>query len=57
MRHDGRGLDELRPALIERDFTEMALGSALVTMGRTKVLCTASMEDRGPAWLRGTGKG
>ncbi len=57
MRSNDRGLDELRPALIERDFTEMALGSALITMGRTKVLCTASMEERAPAWLRGSGKG
>lgn len=57
MRMDDRGLDELRPALLERDFTKMALGSALITMGRTKVLCTASMEERAPGWLRGTGKG
>ena len=57
MRSNDRQLDDLRPAFIERDFTEMALGSALVTMGRTKVLCTASVEDRAPAWLRGTGKG
>ena len=57
MRLDNRGLDELRPSLLERDFTEMALGSSLITMGRTKVLCTASAEDRSPAWLRGTGKG
>lgn len=57
MRLGNRGSDDLRPALLERDFTEMAMGSALVTMGKTKVLCTASVEDRAPAWLRGTGKG
>lgn len=56
-RRDGRGADDLRGVLIERDFTTMAYGSALISMGRTKVLCTASIEDRAPAWLRGTGKG
>lgn len=56
-RRDGRGTDDLRGVLIERDFTTMAYGSALISMGRTKVLCTASIEDRAPAWLRGTGKG
>ncbi len=57
MRSFDREADDLRPAMLERDFTEMALGSALITMGKTKVLCTASVEDRAPAWLRGTGKG
>ncbi|CAG4927953.1 unnamed protein product, partial [Acidithrix sp. C25] len=56
-RFQDRALDELRPSLIERDFTQMALGSALISVGKTKVLCTASMEDRAPAWLRGSGKG
>jgi ribonuclease PH len=57
LRADGRGLDELRPVSFARDFTEFAAGSVLVTMGRTKVLCTASLEDRVPPWMRGTGKG
>ncbi len=54
---DGRALDELRPAEFVRDFTVFAPGSVLVSMGRTKVLCTASVEDRVPPWMRGTGKG
>ena len=57
MRRDGRSADDLRGVLIERDFTTMAYGSALISMGRTKVLCTASVEERAPAWLRGSGKG
>ena len=40
-----------------RDFTEFAPGSVLVSMGKTKVLCTASVEDRVPPWMRGSGKG
>ena len=56
-RVDGRQLDELRPVTFERDFTEFAPGSVLVSMGKTKVLCTASVEDRVPPWLRGGGKG
>jgi len=57
VRADGREVIDLRPASIQRDFTELAPGSVLVTMGRTKVLCTASVEDRVPPWLRGGGKG
>jgi len=57
VRADGRDVIDLRPASIQRDFTELAPGSVLVTMGRTKVLCTASIEDRVPPWLRGGGKG
>jgi len=56
-RDDGRTLDELRPVSFLRDFTEFAPGSVLVTMGRTKVLCTASLEDRVPPWMRGSGRG
>ena len=56
-RRDGRELDELRPVAFTRDFTEFANGSVLVSMGKTKVLCTASVEDRVPPWLRGGGKG
>jgi ribonuclease PH len=57
MRADGRDLGDLRPASFVRDFTEFAPGSVLVSMGRTKVLCTASVEDRVPPWMRGSGKG
>jgi ribonuclease PH len=56
-RADGRAADELRPVSFERDFTEMADGSCLVTFGRTRVLCTASIDDDVPRWMRGTGKG
>jgi ribonuclease PH len=57
IRKDGREPDELRPVLFVRDFTESAMGSVLVDFGRTRVLCTASLEDRVPPWLRGTGRG
>ena len=56
-RADGRVTDQLRPAAFERDFTVFALGSVLVSMGRTRVLCTASVEERVPPWMRGSGKG
>jgi ribonuclease PH len=57
LRSDGRAVDELRPVVFERDFTVFAPGSVLVSMGRTRVLCTASVEDRVPPWMRGTGRG
>ncbi len=57
MRVDGRGPDELREITFERDFTETAPGSVLVSFGRTKVLCTASIDDDVPRWMRGRGKG
>jgi ribonuclease PH len=56
-RVDGRLPDELRPVTFERDFTDMSAGSVLVTFGRTRVLCTASVEDDVPRWMRGSGKG
>ena len=56
-RPDGRAVDELRPPTFERDFTEMADGSCLVTFGRTRVLCTASIDEDVPRWMRGSGKG
>jgi ribonuclease PH len=56
-RPDGRAVDELRPITFERDFTEMADGSCLVTFGRTRVLCTASIDEDVPRWMRGNGKG
>jgi ribonuclease PH len=56
-RPDGRAPDELRPVSFERDFTEMAAGSCLVSFGRTRVLCTASIDEDVPRWMRGKGKG
>jgi ribonuclease PH len=56
-RPDGRALDELRPITFERDFTAMAAGSCLVSFGSTQVLCTASVDDDVPRWMRGRGKG
>jgi ribonuclease PH len=56
-RADGRRPDELRPVTIERDFTDMSDGSVLISFGRTRVLCTASVEDDVPRWMRGSGKG
>jgi ribonuclease PH len=56
-RKDGRNPDQARPLSFERDFTAMAAGSVLVSFGRTVVLCTASVEEDVPRWLRGTGKG
>jgi len=57
LRPDGRTPDELRPLRFTRDFTELAMGSMLVEMGRTRVLCTCSVEEDVPRWLRGSGKG
>jgi ribonuclease PH len=57
VRPDGRAADELRPITFERDFTDAALGSVLVTFGRTMVLCTASLNDEVPRWMRGRGTG
>ncbi len=57
MRPDGRANDQLRSVGFQRDFTDMADGSVLVTFGRTRVLCTASIESDVPRWLRDSGKG
>src|SRR3954467_14948783 len=57
MRPDGRQPDELRPMTFERDFTDTSAGSVLVSFGRTRVLCTASVDEDVPRWMRGTGKG
>src|SRR3954452_23847345 len=56
-RASGREPDELRLIQFERDFTEMAAGSVLARFGRSRVLCTASVEERVPPWLRGQGRG
>jgi ribonuclease PH len=57
IRRDGREPGDLRPITFTRDFTELAMGSVLVSFGRTRVLCTASVETRVPPWLRGKGRG
>jgi ribonuclease PH len=56
-RPDGRAVDELRPISFERDYTEMAAGSCLVSFGKTRVLCTASIDEDVPRWMRGSGNG
>jgi ribonuclease PH len=55
MRSDGRRVDELRSCTIEPHFIPSALGSVLITAGRTRVICTASMEARAPGWLQSGG--
>src|SRR5262252_4588192 len=57
VRHDGRTPREMRGFKVRRGVASHAEGSAMVTMGRTRVLCTASVEDRVPGWLRGQQKG
>jgi ribonuclease PH len=54
---EGRGADELRPIEIVPDFVEQAHGSVLISFGKTRVLCTASMEEGVPRWLVGSGRG
>lgn len=56
-RIDGRSNDELRPIVIERGWSAQAEGSALISFGNTKVLCTASFTNGVPRWMVGTGKG
>jgi len=56
-RADGRGPDQLRPLAIVRDAVPDAEGSALITLGNTRVLCAASVEERLPRWLTGQGRG
>ena len=57
IRRDGREPDDLRALAFTRDFTQFAPGSVLVEFGMTRVLCTASVEERVPPWLRGKGRG
>ncbi len=57
MRSDGRNLDQHRPVRITRGFTLQAPGSVLVEMGRTRVLCTASIDNKVPDWLVGKPQG
>jgi ribonuclease PH len=56
-REAGRRTDELRTLTIEPDYLEQAHGSALISFGRTRVLCTATLEDGVPRWMMGRGKG
>ena len=57
MRPDGRTPEALRPLTLERDPTEMSAGSCMVSFGRTRVLCTASIDEDVPRWMRGRGEG
>ncbi|GAA0282088.1 Ribonuclease PH [Methylorubrum aminovorans] len=57
MRPSKRAADAMRDVTLERAVARYAEGSCLVTFGNTRVLCTASLEERGPPWLRGSGKG
>ncbi|KHK97391.1 ribonuclease PH [Microbacterium mangrovi] len=57
VRADGRSVSDLRPVTIERGWSKQAEGSALVSFGDTKVLCTASFTGGVPRWLTGKGKG
>ena len=56
-RVDGRAADELRPVTFELGVQEFAEGSVLVSFGRTRVLCAASVEEEVPRWMRGTRRG
>lgn len=56
-RPDGRAFDQLRPVEVELGFQEWAEGSVLFSMGRTKVLVAATVQEESPRWLRGTGSG
>ncbi|WP_088103747.1 ribonuclease PH [Halalkalibacter urbisdiaboli] len=57
MRKDGRALNEIRPVNLDLHFTKHPEGSVLISMGETKVICTASIEERVPPFMRGQGKG
>ena len=57
MRPSGRKTDQMRAVSFERNFSKHAEGSCLVRFGDTHVLCTASLEEKPPAWLRNSGKG
>lgn len=57
MRIDNRKFDELRPVKVHRDYLMHPYGSVLIEMGKTKVICTAMVEDKVPPFLKGTGSG
>jgi len=56
-RNDGRNPSQLRPVTIEPGFVSTAAGSALITCGGTRVICTASIEEKVPRWMFGSGRG
>jgi ribonuclease PH len=56
-RKDARSPSQMREIRIDLDINKYAEGSALITLGDTRVICTASLEDRVPPWLRGQGQG
>ena len=57
MRNDGRKLDQMRKVKIKRSVMKFAEGSCMIEIGNTKVICTASVEEKVPPFLRNTGKG
>ncbi len=57
MRADGRAADQMRPVKFTPDFIPTAEGSVLIEVGQTRVICTASVEDGVPQWMRGSGRG
>ena len=57
MRNDGRHADQLRPIKMTPDFMPEAEGSVLIEIGKTRVICTATVDDGVPAFLKGSGKG
>ncbi len=57
MRPSGRAIDELRTVVINKRYTKHSAGSTMIEMGDTKVICTASVDERTPPWLKGTGSG
>jgi ribonuclease PH len=57
MREDGRQADELRPTRITTGFVSSAAGSALIEVGGTRVICTASVDEQVPRWMRDSGRG
>jgi len=56
-RSGGRGADDLRPVTIEPGFVKTATGSALISCGETRVICTASVQESVPRWMMGKGRG
>ena len=57
MRVDGRGPDQMRPLKMTPDFISTAEGSVLIEIGSTRVICTATVDDGVPGFMKGTGKG
>ena len=56
-RIDGRNNEQIRPVKIIRNYLKHAEGSVLIEMGDTRVICTASVDDKVPPFIKGTGKG